>query len=103
MEKDAYAVIFTSRRGADAEGYGAVADRMEELARAQPGYLGHDSVRGEDGRGITVSYWATEDAVKAWRANAEHLGAQAMGRERFYDWFRLDVCRVERTYGFTRG
>lgn len=102
MEKGAWAVIFTSRLGADAEGYGRVADRMEELARAQPGYLGHDSVRGDDGLGITVSYWATEEAVKAWRANAEHLGAQATGRERFYDWFRLDVCRVERSYGFER-
>lgn len=102
MEKGAYAVIFTSRLR-DADGYGAMADRMEELARAQLGYLGHDSVRGEDGLGITVSYWATEDAVRAWRANAEHLGAQAMGRERFYDWFRLDVCLVERTYGFDRG
>ena len=102
MEKGAYAVIFTSRlRNPDRDG--AMADRMEELARIQPGYLGHDSVRGVDGLGITVSYWATEDAVKAWRANAEHLGAQAMGRERFYNWFRLDVCRVERSYGFDRG
>ncbi|MEN3974392.1 antibiotic biosynthesis monooxygenase [Emcibacter sp. SYSU 3D8] len=102
MEKGAYAVIFTSRLGADAEGYGAVADRMETLVRGQPGYLGHDSVRGEGGLGITVSYWASEAAVAAWRANAEHLGAQAMGRARFYDWFRLDVCRVERTHGFAR-
>ena len=101
MEKGAYAVIFTSRLR-DADGYGAMADRMEELARAQPGYLGHDSVRGADGLGITVSYWASEAAVKAWRANAEHLGAQTMGRERFYDWFRLDVCLVERSYGFSR-
>jgi len=102
MEKGAYAVIFTSRLR-DPDGYGAMADRMEELARAQTGYLGHDSVRDEDGLGITVSYWATEGAVKAWRANAEHLGAQAMGRERFYAWFRLDVCGVERSYGFDRG
>ena len=101
MEKGAWAVVFTSRLR-DVEGYGATADRMEELARAQPGYLGHDSVRGEDGVGITVSYWVSEEAVKAWRANAEHLGAQAMGRDRFYERFRLDVCRVERTYGFER-
>ena len=102
MEIGAWAVIFTSRLRGD-EGYGAIGDRMEDLARIQPGYLGHDSVRGEDGTGITVSYWASEEAVKTWRANAEHLAAQIMGRQRYYEWFRLDVCRVERTYGFERG
>ncbi len=102
MEKGVWAVIFTSRLRDAADGYSQVADRMEELARAQPGYLGHHSVRGTDAVGITVSYWASEDALKAWRAEAEHLAAQAMGRERFYEWFRLDVCRVERSYGFER-
>ena len=62
MEKGAWAIIFTSRLR-DGEGYGTMADRMEELARAQPGYLGHDSVRGADGIGITVSYWSSQEAV----------------------------------------
>jgi heme-degrading monooxygenase HmoA len=102
MKKGAYAVIFTSRLRPAADGYAAMADRMEELARAQPGYLGHDSVRGADGMGITVSYWESEEAVKAWRREAEHMGAQQLGRERFYDRYRLDVCLVERSYGFER-
>lgn len=102
MEKDAWVVVFTSRRREDASGYAEVGDRMEELARAQSGYLGHDTVRGADGMGITISYWTSEEALNAWRKDAEHLAAQKMGRERFYDWFRLDVCRVERTYGFER-
>jgi heme-degrading monooxygenase HmoA len=102
MEKGAWAVIFTSRLSASAQGYDVMADRMEELARAQPGYLGHDSTRGADGLGVTVSYWASEEALRTWRRNAEHLLAQRLGRERFYEWFRLDVCRVERSYGFER-
>jgi heme-degrading monooxygenase HmoA len=102
MEKGAWAVIFTSRLGEGAIGYGEVGDRMEELVRVRPGYLGHDTVRGADGTGITVSYWASEAALNGWRADAEHLAAQKMGRERFYEWFRLDVCRVDRTYGFER-
>ncbi len=101
MKKGAFAVIFTSRL-VSGEGYGALAARMEELARAQPGYLGHESARGADGLGITVSYWESEDAVRAWRGNAEHLAAQEAGQERFYDWFRLDVCRVERSRAFER-
>jgi heme-degrading monooxygenase HmoA len=91
-----YAVIFTSRRSdADPEGYEATAARMVELASRQPGFLGVESARGADGLGITVSYWRSLDAVRAWGRQAEHLVAQAGGRERWYEWFRLRVARVE--------
>src|SRR5687767_15917283 len=66
-----YAVIFTSTRTAVDEGYGAMADRMVELASQQPGFLGVESTRGADGLGITVSYWASLEAIAAWKANAE--------------------------------
>ena len=102
MEKGAWAAIFTSRLREDAEGYAEVSERMDDIARRQPGYLGHEGVRHAKGEGVTVSYWASVESLKAWRDQAEHLAAQKMGRERFYEWFRLDVCRVERTYGFER-
>lgn len=50
-----YAVIFRSQRTDVDDGYGAMADLMERLAQDQPGFLGSDSVRDADGRGITVS------------------------------------------------
>ena len=60
------AVIFTSQRnGADAAGYDAAATAMATLAARQPGYRGVDSVRGADGAGITISYWADEAAAAA--------------------------------------
>lgn len=96
-----YAVVFTSRRTAgDAEGYAAMSERMVELARAQPGFLGVESARGPDGVGITVSYWESEEAVRRWREHVEHLEAQRQGRAKWYRWFRLRVCKVERAYGF---
>jgi heme-degrading monooxygenase HmoA len=75
---------------------------MEELAREQPGFLGVESVRGEDGLGITISYWATLADVAAWGRHAEHLLAQQRGREEWYRWYSLRVCRVERATEFTR-
>jgi heme-degrading monooxygenase HmoA len=96
-----YAVIFTSQRtDADDPGYGTMADRMVELARVQPGFLGIESARGADGMGITVSYWRSEEDIRNWHANAEHQAAQRLGYERWYASFRLRVCRVEREYGF---
>jgi heme-degrading monooxygenase HmoA len=98
-----FAVIFSSvRTAADADGYAAAADRMVELAATMPGFLGIDSARGDDGFGITVSYWDSEEAIRAWQRHAEHLEAQRLGRERWYERFELRVCRVERAYGFSR-
>lgn len=99
-----YAVVFTSiRTPMDGDAYAATADRMVELAQTMPGFLGVDSVRGENGLGITVSYWQSEEAIRHWQQHAEHLIAQRLGRERWYECFELRVCRVERAYAYRRG
>jgi heme-degrading monooxygenase HmoA len=97
-----YAVIFTSvRTPADPAGYEAMAERMIELARQQPGFLGLESARGADGLGITVSYWTSEEAIRYWREHAEHQLAQSFGRREWYERYELRVARVERAYGFS--
>ena len=98
-----YAVIFASQRiGAD-EGYERMAERMEQLAATQPGYLGLESARDPLGFGITVSYWASEAALIRFKANVEHLAAQQLGRETWYQRYQLKVARVERAYGGPAG
>jgi heme-degrading monooxygenase HmoA len=52
-----YAVIFTSIRTPDDNGYSEMSAKMNELAATMPGFLGLESVREEIG--ITVSYWKT--------------------------------------------
>lgn len=93
-----YAVIFSSLRTAEDEaGYSAMAARMLALAAGQPGFLGVESAR--DSLGITVSYWESLAAIRQWKAHAEHLEAQRLGRERWYADFRLRIAKVERDYG----
>ena len=90
-----FAVIFTAQRSLSGDDiYDITADRMVLLARRQPGFLGVESVRGDDGIGITVSYWVDRDAIANWRQQAEHLAAQALGRQEFYDWYRVRVAEV---------
>jgi len=96
-----YAVIFTSVRTAEEDGYGAASERMMELAAEQPGFLGMDSVR--DGLGITISYWRDEASIAAWRRDADHRQAQQGGRDRWYAGFSVRVAKVERAYSFARG
>lgn len=96
-----HAVIFSSRRSsADDAGYAAMAERMLALAAVQPGFLGVESVRDAEGVGITVSYWASEEAIAHWKAEGEHLLAQQQGRARWYAHFEVRVAKVERAYRF---
>jgi heme-degrading monooxygenase HmoA len=94
-----FAVIFTSQRTDGDNGYGAMAQRMVELAAEQPGFLGIESVRDETGLGITVSYWNSTNAIDQWKRNLEHLAAQQQGMRQWYADYELRVARVERAYG----
>lgn len=79
-----YAVIFTSLRTEGDHGYEQAAERMVQLARQQPGFLGVESARGADGLGITVSYWASEAAILAWKHHPEHSAIRERGRSTWY-------------------
>lgn len=95
-----YAVIFTSRRTGVEAGYEETAQRMLELAAGQDGFLHADSVRGEDGLGMTVSYWRDLAAIQCWKQQAEHLQAQQAGKDKWYAAYQVRICKVEREYGF---
>lgn len=93
-----YAVIFTSIRTENAEGYVLTTEHMLQLAEQQDGYLGEESARNEIG--ITVSYWRDLDAIKAWKAHAVHKIAQENGRKLWYKSYKTRIAKVEREYGF---
>jgi heme-degrading monooxygenase HmoA len=97
-----YAVIITTRPSDDLEGYAAMSARMAELGAAQPGYLGRESLTGDDGRDLSVLYYADAASIAAWKAHPEHLEAQRLGRERWYASYSVEVARVERAYAFDR-
>ena len=95
-----YAVIFSTIVANNLEGYQKTAERMEELAKQQKGFLGVESARNEIG--ITVSYWQTEEDIIAWKNNVEHIEARNLGREKWYQQYQLRICKVEREYGFSK-
>ena len=91
-----YAVIFTSLRTDGDQGYSAMAEEMDKLSQQQEGYLGIESARNE--LGITVSYWRSLEDIKNWKANAQHLFAQKQGSEKWYEHYKVRICKVERDY-----
>jgi heme-degrading monooxygenase HmoA len=103
LEPPYFAVIFSALRTEGDREYGATAQRMVELAQGMPGYLGIESARGDDGFGITVSYWRDEASIAGWRKYGEHRLAQERGKLEWYSHYELRIARVERAYSGPAG
>ena len=95
-----YVVIFTNRKSDNQENYAETADQMVELAKQQPGFLGVDSFSNAEGKHCTISYWEDLEAIANWKAVPEHRNAQQEGYKRWYSWFDLKICKVEREYSY---
>lgn len=98
--KPYFAEIFTSTHNYSIEDYYKMAKKIESLAKSQKGFLGIDSARNEVG--ITVSYWESLEDIKNWKLNSEHLFAQKFGKQKWYSWYNVRICRVEREYDFNK-
>lgn len=97
-----FLVVFRNRKRADldAAAYSADAERMEELARAQPGFLSFKSYTSEDGEVIALSEWESAAAARAWGSQPDHSVVQARGRASYYDSYTLYTCDSPRTHRF---
>ena len=91
-----YAVIFTSIQNEEVEGYSEMANYMQLLAEKQEGYLGFESARNE--LGISVSYWKSVEDIKKWKQQSEHHLAQKFGKAKWYRFYKVRICKVEREY-----
>lgn len=92
-----FVVIFRAQAKAlDAE-YSAMAAQMRDLALTQFGCLDFTAATEGD-QEIAVSYWPDEASIRAWRQHTDHLLAQRLGRERWYDRYSVEVAEVKRHY-----
>ncbi|MCU0676131.1 MAG: antibiotic biosynthesis monooxygenase [Myxococcota bacterium] len=94
-------VIFRAQvRDADDE-YSRVAARLRELALNDFGCL--EFVSAHDGTvEIALSYWPDEASVAAWKREREHVLAQELGRERWYERYVVEVAEITRAYRWSR-
>jgi len=53
----------------------------------------------DEGKLLSLSIWRDEEAVRAWRENADHREAQQAGRTSIFRDYRLRVVSVLRDYG----
>lgn len=99
-----FLVVFRNRKRADIDAiaYGAEAERMEALARTQPGFVSFKSYAADDGEVIALSEWESEAAARAWGRHVEHAETQARGRAEYYQDYTLFACAEPRVHRFER-
>jgi heme-degrading monooxygenase HmoA len=73
--------------------------RMLEIVSQMPGFLGMDYAEIEGGELLVVRF-ESHEALEAWRTHLEHLATQQVGRERFFQSYKIEVCDVVRSYDF---
>lgn len=92
-----YVVIFRARVRALDDEYSRVAARLRELALQQFGCLEFQALT-EGENEVALSYWPDEPSIRAWKAHAEHVLAQQLGRERWYASYSVQVAQITREY-----
>ena len=95
-------VLFRSKLVPEPDGYAEMAQEMLEAAKSMPGFVDVKAYKSEDGERLTVVWWQDEETLRAWRLHARHLVAQQAGRERWYEYYNVDVAEIVRGKAFTR-
>jgi heme-degrading monooxygenase HmoA len=96
-------VVFRSRLSAEAgEGYSEMAGEMLATAKEMPGFVEFKSFKADDGERVSLVYWQDHETMAAWRNHPRHRIAQASGRSKWYQEFRLEVADIVRESKFER-
>jgi len=95
-------VLFRSKLVNAPDGYDPMAQEMEDLARTMPGFVDVKAYKAQDGERLTVVWWENEETLKGWRENVRHRVAQRLGREQWYDYYKIEVAEIVRQNTFNR-
>jgi heme-degrading monooxygenase HmoA len=96
-------VLFRSKLTAEAgEDYQNKLLEMRTLVQENPGFVDVKNYTSEDGERLTLVWFKDKESLRAWRELPAHREAQATGRRKWYEYYKMDVAKVERTTGFDR-
>ena len=94
-----FAVIFRATVGNQDVEYGKMASKLRKLAFETYGCLDFIAVT-EGNKEVAISYWESEAAIKAWKANIEHLIAQEFGQKQWYQSYSVQIAEIKHEYAF---
>lgn len=89
-----YAVIFTSQKSPETPGYAEMNAAAFAEATKIEGFLGEEGLRDATGFGVSVSYWASLEAIDRWRHNTLHNVAKQKGKQGWFESYTVRICQV---------
>jgi heme-degrading monooxygenase HmoA len=78
-----YVVIFRATIKKLDKEYRSLAEKMRELAFSKYGCIDFISITEGD-QEIALSYWESEDQIKEWKEDNQHMQAQELGKREWY-------------------
>jgi len=97
-------ILFRSKLAeAAADGYSEMASEMLARAQQMPGFIDFKSFKADDGERLSVIRWQDQASLAGWRNDVRHLVAQKMGREKWYEYYKIEVAEIIRESAFERG
>ena len=95
-------VLFRSKLVDVPAGYAEMAQEMDDLAKTMPGFVDVKAYKADDGERLTIVWWESEETLKGWREHVRHRAAQRLGRETWYQYYKIEVAEVVRSNAFAR-
>jgi heme-degrading monooxygenase HmoA len=102
-EEPGLIILFRSKLTPEAgDDYQSMDSELESLVRQNPGFIDVKSYTAKDGERLTVVWWRDEESLAQWRNLPRHREAQETGRQKWYEYYKLDVASVVRRKDFAR-
>jgi len=92
-----YAVIFKAETQELDQAYFDTAKNMRELALSKYNCIEFISAT-EGNNEIAISYWKSKEDIKAWKKDKEHTKAQALGKNKWYKSYAVQIVEILREY-----
>lgn len=87
------------KEGTYGDEYRSLSRDLVKTVSALPGFLSVGEFKGPSGEVLILAEFESDEAVGQWREHPEHRAAQGR-RDEFYADYTVQVCTVDRSYGW---
>lgn len=92
-----FVVIFRAKTAALDNRYIEFANQLRDKALNDYNCIEFVSAH-QYGNEIALSYWHSKEDILRWKADSQHLSAQQLGKDAWYENYRLEICDIQRSY-----
>lgn len=75
---------------------------MADHAKTFKGFVAMKGFKADDGERLTMVWWEDQETLQAWATDAKHRAAQDLGRQKWYEYYKIEVAEVVRSRTFER-